>query len=206
MESKFPPLDFDEIVTHLIQFFEVTMSEMTPETRKNFPVLFCRQLALCTHGQIQLVLTERDDLLSEQLSLLKRSFKTSVQYGRSYGILALLSPPQEPDDWHVAVNHTKMLARVCGFILWMFEFACSVPLPLFRPDARTIDSLTERERDVLRLLCQGWSLQEIAQRLGIEEATVERHQRQVRVKLRARHELEIPLIAFLSGFFSPLTD
>lgn len=212
MEPDFPPLDFDAIVSHLIQVFEVAVRELTLESGRDFPALFCRELAFYTHGQIQLMLMGRNDLRGEQIPLNKRSFKTTVQGERTYGMLVLLFAPQEADAWHVAVKHTEMLARVCGLLLWMFEFTCSVLLPLRGKDELRIASLSPREQDVLRLLCQGWNFQAIGQRLGIQKETVERHQREIRAKLREPYEpetayaLEASVLAYLSGFFSPLTD
>ena len=62
------------------------------------------------------------------------------------------------------------------------------------------------------MLCQGCSNQQIAQRLGIERATVEKHKQRIRIKLEVPHELEtshnleISVLAYLSGLFSPLSD
>jgi DNA-binding CsgD family transcriptional regulator len=213
MASDFPPVDFAGIVLHLIEMMEVRVSEMTLETCQDFPALFCRDLALCSQGQIQLVLAGRNDLTNEQLSLHKESIKIPVQ-GRSNnsGMLILLSPPQEAADRLKTVQYMKMLAGVCRFLLSMFGFTASVLLPLQRADVRNVPQLTEREREVLKLLCQGCNLRQIAQRLDIEKATVEKHKQRIRVKLEVPHELEashnleISVIAYLSGLFSPLTD
>jgi DNA-binding NarL/FixJ family response regulator len=46
-------------------------------------------------------------------------------------------------------------------------------------------SLTPRERDVLRLLAQGWSDKEIAAELGMGRRTVSTHVAAIRAKLKA---------------------
>jgi len=207
MEMAFPPLNFDTIVSCLIQLFEATVCELTLESDRDFSSLFCRELDRCTYGQIQLVLTDRDDLKGMLPSLNEQSLKTYVRFGRkTYGALVLVSLPEEPTSRQAALSQMPLLARMCGCLLWMFEFACSAPLPLYIPDAQHTPSLTDRERNVLKLMCRWCSAQEIAQRLGIEVESVERYKRQVRTKLGVEHELKVPLMAYLSGLFSPLTD
>src|SRR5579885_3718980 len=128
---------------------------MTLETCQDFPAILCRDLALCSQGQVQLVLAGRRDLRNEQLSLRKESIKIPVQGGgNNSGMLILLSPPQEPADRLMTVQYMKMLAGMCRFLLSMFGFMAPVLLPLHRADARTVPQLTGREREVLKLLCQ----------------------------------------------------
>ena len=189
------------------------MSDMTLETCQDFPAILCRDLALCSQGQVQLVLAGRRDLRNEQLSLRKESIKIPVQGGgNSSGMLILLSPPQEPADRLMTVQYMKMLAGVCRFLLSMFGFTSAVLLPLHGVGVRTAPALTDREWEVLKMLCQGCSNQQIAQRLGIERATVEKHKQRIRIKLEVPHELEtshnleISVLAYLSGLFSPLSD
>ena len=189
------------------------MSDMTLETCQDFPAILCRDLALCSQGQVQLVLAGRRDLRNEQLSLRKESINIPVQGGgNSSGMLILLSPPQEPAERLLAVQYMKMLAGVCRLLFSMFGCTASVLLPLQRSSVRTVPQLTEREREVLQLLCQGCNLRQIAQRLDIEQETVGRHKRRIDHKLEVPHELEIAhnlevsVLAYLSGLFSPLTD
>jgi len=92
-------------------------------------------------------------------------------------MLILLSPPQEAADRLMTVQYMKMLAGMCRFILSMFGFTSAVLLPLHGSGVRTAPALTDRERETLKLICQGWSNQQIAQRLDIEKETVERHKR-----------------------------
>ncbi len=186
---------------------------MTLETCQDFPAILCRDLALCSQGQVQLVLAGRRDLRNEQLSLRKESINIPVQGGgNSSGMLILLSPPQEPADRLMTVQYMKMLAGVCRFLLSMFGFTSAVLLPLHGSGVRTAPALTEREREILKLLCQGYNLRQIAQRLDIEPETVGRHKRRIDDKLEVprelemAHHLEVTVLAYLSGLFSPLTD
>jgi two-component system, NarL family, response regulator NreC len=54
------------------------------------------------------------------------------------------------------------------------------------PSQSTIDQLTRREREVLRLIGQGASSKEVAERLGISPKTAQVHRENVKQKLKLR--------------------
>ncbi len=56
-------------------------------------------------------------------------------------------------------------------------------------------SLTEREKDVLKLAIEGMTNKEIAKILWIGRRTVETHLKNIRSKLRAKSTLEAAVIA-----------
>jgi LuxR family maltose regulon positive regulatory protein len=58
-----------------------------------------------------------------------------------------------------------------------------------------LESLTRREREVLRLVCDGMSNSEIARRLFITESTVKVHVHRIFVKLGVRSRLQAALVA-----------
>jgi DNA-binding NarL/FixJ family response regulator len=67
------------------------------------------------------------------------------------------------------------------------------------PPRRDLSELTEREREVLRLVGQGLSNQEIAAELVISPATVKTHIGRILSKLEARDRAQLVVAAYESG-------
>jgi DNA-binding NarL/FixJ family response regulator len=80
--------------------------------------------------------------------------------------------------------------RLAGFVLDAFAAAPSPAdvKPSFDPE---LDQLTSREREVLRLIAQGYTYKEIARELYISVKTVESHVSSVlrKLQLSSRHQL-----------------
>ncbi len=85
----------------------------------------------------------------------------------------------------VADGDAVFSPRLAGFVLDAFA---STEAPAIDPE---LDSLTQREREVLRLIARGYAYKEIAKELFISVKTVETHVSSVlrKLQLSNRHEL-----------------
>ncbi|MDN3354612.1 response regulator transcription factor [Actinomadura sp. DC4] len=80
------------------------------------------------------------------------------------------------------------------------EFATRIKVP---PPSRALDSLTDREREVMVLVAAGLSNDEIAARLVVSPATAKTHVSRVLTKLAARDRAQLVVLAYESGMVRP---
>ncbi len=91
----------------------------------------------------------------------------------------------------VADGDAVFSPRLAGFVLDAFAADPSVTggaAPTFDPE---LDQLTQREREVLRLIARGYAYKEVATQLAISVKTVETHVSAVlrKLQLSSRHQL-----------------
>ena len=80
------------------------------------------------------------------------------------------------------------------------EFAVRAKVP---PPATLLDALTDRERQLVGLVGEGLSNEEIAQRLVLSPATVKTHVNRAMVKLGARDRAHLVVFAYEAGLVRP---
>lgn len=76
----------------------------------------------------------------------------------------------------------------------------AVPTAEDQADFASVSRLTNRQRDIFRLLLSGCSNKEIARQLGVLEGTVKVHVRAMMQKLGARNRTQIAILAARTGF------
>jgi DNA-binding NarL/FixJ family response regulator len=90
----------------------------------------------------------------------------------------------------VAAGDAVFSPRLAGFVLDAFASgqAAGQDRPTFDPE---LDQLTQREREVLRLIARGYTYREVAKELFISVKTVESHVSSVlrKLQLSTRHQL-----------------
>ena len=122
--------------------------------------------------------------------LVLTSFGESKQVSAAIqaGALGYLLKDSSPDDLLHAIRSVYR-----GNLVLPQDLALALMQP--RPAAAALDQLTERETDVLRLLAQGQSNQEIARNLNISATTVRSHVSMILMKLDVSNRTQAALVA-----------
>ncbi|HYN93585.1 MAG TPA: response regulator transcription factor [Pilimelia sp.] len=100
----------------------------------------------------------------------------------------------------VAAGEAVVAPRILRRLL--DRFADSLPDPSATPP-RQLDSLTEREREVLVQVARGLSNAEIARALSVSETTIKTHVGHVLTKLGLRDRVQAVVLAYESGLVRP---
>ena len=64
------------------------------------------------------------------------------------------------------------------------------------------DELSEREKDVVKLICQEFTNNEIAEKLFISPRTVESHRQRILEKIGAKNTVGIVIYAIINNIYS----
>ena len=94
-------------------------------------------------------------------------------------------------------ENTELRAAVTAILNGKTYFSQELLLKLIRNRKNSEQiALTQRERQVLELICQGFSSVEIAQKLFLSERTVDNHRANLLDKTGCRNSLSLVLYAF----------
>jgi DNA-binding NarL/FixJ family response regulator len=100
----------------------------------------------------------------------------------------------------VAAGEAVVAPRILKRLL--DRFADTLPDPHAQPP-RTLDALTEREREVLVQVARGLSNAEIAKALSVSETTIKTHVGHVLTKLGLRDRVQVVVLAYETGVVRP---
>jgi DNA-binding NarL/FixJ family response regulator len=101
----------------------------------------------------------------------------------------------------VADGHALLAPQMTRSLIERFTSALQPAAPVAATTA--LESLTDRERDVLALLAQGLSNAEIAEHLVLGTATVKTHVSRILTKLDLRDRVQAVVVAYRSGLVGP---
>jgi DNA-binding NarL/FixJ family response regulator len=122
----------------------------------------------------------------------------ALRAGASGFLLKDVRPAQLVDAIRVVAAGDALLApTVTRRLLDRFADSLDAPPP------PALDSLTEREREILKLVAEGLSNAEVAERLVVGESTVKTHVSAVLRKLQLRDRVQMVIAAYDAGLVRP---
>lgn len=95
-----------------------------------------------------------------------------------------------------------LLAQLCGMALRQLEQSAVLQA---HGRVKHQITLTQREQELLPLLCQGKDDAAIAEQLSIAKATAKKHRENISTKLGVNYRGELALVAYRERLCSPLT-
>jgi DNA-binding NarL/FixJ family response regulator len=128
----------------------------------------------------------------------------AIQAGASGFLLKDVHPPQLVDAIRVVAAGDALLAPSVTRRL-LERFAATLPTTDLGPPP-TLQSLSERELEILKLLAGGLSNAELAERLVLSEATVKTHVSSILRKLGVRDRVQAVILAYDAGLVRPRTS
>jgi DNA-binding NarL/FixJ family response regulator len=127
----------------------------------------------------------------------------AIRAGASGFLLKDVRPQELVDAIHVVAKGDALLAPSITRRL-LDRFAQQAPEDPAKPPPQ-LESLTERELEVLKLVAKGWSNAELAEKLFLSETTVKTHVSSVLRKLGLRDRVQAVVLAYEAGLVRPGT-
>jgi DNA-binding NarL/FixJ family response regulator len=125
----------------------------------------------------------------------------AIRAGASGFLLKDVRPQELVDAIHVVANGDALLAPSITRRL-LDRFAEQAPQDQAKLPPQ-LESLTERELEVLKLIAKGWSNAELAEKLFLSETTVKTHVSSVLRKLGLRDRVQAVVLAYEAGLVRP---
>ena len=119
-----------------------------------------------------------------------------------YGHLALIRDENDPDLPAIPLLTAHMITQAISCILHMLDQHLFLRSFGQTSEEWTTINLTKREQNVLSLMCQGHTEEEIAELLTVSRATVNTHRQHIYEQLGVHNEYSARIAAFKLGLFS----
>ncbi|GID30521.1 response regulator [Paractinoplanes brasiliensis] len=123
----------------------------------------------------------------------------ALQAGASGFLLKRAAPERLIDAVHTLASGDALIDPAVTRELVGQFVARSVPSRPASPESRRLEQLTGREREVLRLVAEGYSNAEIAALLTIAESTIKTHVKRILAKIDARDRAQAVVVAYRGG-------
>lgn len=165
----------------------------------------CKEVTKVTQHKAKLVVDKRKR--EDQKEISKSPFCFPVYFGdRKYGVLLICPDPLRCDSPAISFATSLLLAQICGTLLHIAEQSIIFQLNNQNFCKKGNLDLTNREREILVLICRGYNAEKISSQLFISPKTVKRHKHNIYIKLDVHSEHELLLAAYFANLFLPLED
>ena len=136
------------------------------------------------HPQVRFLALSASDAPEDVIAVVRAG-------ARGYVTKTISTPELVDAIGRVAAGDAVFSPRLAGFVLDAFASAAPEPGAAQPSFDSELDQLTNREREVLRLIARGYTYKEIARELYISVKTVETHVSSVlrKLQLSTRHQL-----------------
>ena len=192
--------DYLDVLRRLLAFEDQLTFDLAHVTEA-FPFLLEQLLP----GKMQLNLYGANQASIRQIIASWHSFPISYQ-GRMYGTLLVAPDPERPGKPLLPPPVVSLLKSLCGTMLALFEHQILLQGTATLPahEKRPYEPLTQRQREVLTLMSQGYEEQAIAERMSITRSTVESHRQNIYTRLGVHMKHDAIRVAYQAHLFSPL--
>jgi len=151
-----------------------------------------QEVTKITQGQAQFVIYGRETASQSSRQPPAGATSFPVQFcDLTYGTLYVQNDPANPTRPVIPSAQAYLLAQVSGCILYALEVSALLQLQYQRLSSQAGESLTRRQQEVLKLLCQGYDQEAIARLLHIAPATVITHRQRIYEKLHVHHAQDL---------------
>ncbi len=163
-------------------------------------------ISLCKEAKPDVVLTdismEKSDsgiTLAEKLKFEFPTLKIIVMSG--FDEISYI-PKAKQAGADAFLSKSKSISEFVDMIRAVMEDKGTFPEELQIPTASGESPFTERELEILKLLCHSYSRKEIADEMNIAEGTVKRHIENMRTKADCKSVMELVIFVIGNGYIS----